>query len=157
MRLIDIPRHPAGAAASQGGKFAPRQRSYDELELRVPVSLDIFREQKELGTALNSFTTVYGTPLSSEKKAALTELTRHVTEQSWEEAHGTLLTPSITLWQAVIRHTNYSVTALPANPGDYNGFNPFQQTDREQTRWPHLPSPDEVRYAILATRASAGA
>ena len=157
MHTIDIPRHPAGTTASRGGKFAPRKRITDGLELRQPVSLDIFREQKELSTALNGLITVFDTPLSEGTKARLSKLTKIVTERSWADARGILLTPDTTLWQAIIRHTNYSVTALPVNAGDYNGFNPFQQADRAQTSRLELPNPDEVRYAIIATHALASA
>lgn len=152
---MDIPRQHRGAPASRGGQFAHRARTDADTELGTVTSLDDFRNHRTLNAALNSFITSYGAPLSDSARARLIALTEQVTVERWEDGYSIMLTPDTTLWQALLRHTNYSVTSA-GSPSDYNGHTPFTPGGVSH-RWPELPTADEIRYAILATQARDGA
>tara|TARA_R110002051_G_scaffold60546_9_gene110895 strand:- start:7468 stop:7872 length:405 start_codon:yes stop_codon:yes gene_type:complete len=133
--MTDIPRISAGHPA--GGQFRSLNRPEAALSLTPALSE---HEQKRLDRSLFRARNALGNPLSTEARARLVAVATEPNENTWEHAYALVLAPRAahTLWQAVLRHTEYPVMARPSG-----------------TAWSEIPTRQQIMLALdLATRDS---
>jgi hypothetical protein len=79
----------------------------------------------ELMQALDDGGNMFGA-LPSDIRVRLFAVLDTPTEQTWNDAHSIVVAPTgfigITLWQALLRHTDYAVTRGPSDGGPWSAI-----------------------------------
>jgi hypothetical protein len=100
------------------------------------------QDSLELMAMLDNGRTLLGHELTADARARLFALVDNVTQETWANARGIILRePMTTLWQALLRHTDYDVYTGPRHAAG------------ESPAWPKLPTSAQVLEAIRATLA----
>lgn len=78
-------------------------------------------------------------PLSPEIRARLYAVVDKPNQETWADAHTIIISGMTTLWQALLKHTDYDVTSGPS----------YAQGEAPGP-WPKLPTSDQMLIAIRA-------
>lgn len=107
--------------------------------------LAAYRELRLIDSALDACTNVFGEPVPAFARRLVRDLIQHPCEELWDAAHGVSLSREVTLWQALLAHTEYDVTAGPRQVVTEGGEGPTIC----RTPWAAVPTASQVRRAIL--------
>lgn len=145
---MSAPRVPAGTTS--GGRWAAHARTEADSCLPALVYLSARRDKQRLDEALDRCSNLFG-PISKTSRQLILDFVDQPSEETWADAHGVLITPETTLWQAVLEHTDYGVDAGPRSEVTDPGFPPFRPAVVEAVEpWRGVPRPSQVRTAIAA-------
>ena len=116
-------------------------------DLATVTSLDDFRVRSALGRATN----MMGQPIGDAKLQGILDYLDDPTEDRWEEIKGTMITPSSTLWQETLRHTDYDVTTGTVTRIVDEGFPPFRPAATERVSgFTSIPKAEQISAAVIA-------
>ena len=110
-----------------------------------PVDLVDYRRRAELERLLGECRTVFGAALGRTARGLIRAAALTPGDDVWDEAHGVLVAPGVTLWEAVLMHTDYDVRVSPtfvARTTERGGI----RIDR--TPWADVPSGEQVVTAL---------
>lgn len=85
--------------------------------------------------ALDNGANLFGS-LRPEIRARLYAVVKNPSQETWNDANGIILSDFTTLWQALLRHTDFDVTSGPAHGTG------------ERPPWPKLPTRAQLLQAI---------
>ena len=104
-----------------------------------------YRELRLIDSALDACTNALGDPMPPFARRLVLDLIQRPCEELWDAAHGVSLSRSVTLWQALLQHTEYGVTAGPRQIATAGDGTPTIT----RTPWAAVPTASQVRRAVL--------
>ena len=120
------------------------------LHTPVPAELVVlgdYRRRAEVETLIARCRTSFGAPLSAIAKSLVRAACIHPDDAAWDEAHGVIVTPNVTLWEAVLAHTDYDVWMSPRFVAQLLPSGTIRTTRAE---WSAIPTGDQVVAALRA-------
>ena len=118
----------------------------------VPVVLSDYRHRAEVEAVISQCRTSFGAPLSGIAQGLLRTACTHPDDAAWDEAHGIIVSPNITLWEAVLAHTDYDVWMSPRYVASSLPNGAILTT---RTEWMAVPTGEQVIAALRAVHFGA--
>jgi hypothetical protein len=122
----------------------------------APIVLSDYRLRSDVGHLIELCRNSLGLPLGVWARGLLIDVcTTPPHDTSWDEAHGVIIAPDLSLWEAVLTYTDYDVTASPHYVARVL---PDGSIRMERTRWSAVPTSEQVVATLRALHGtSAGA
>lgn len=89
--------------------------------------------------------TMLGEPLRPFAREALLEVVAHPDDESWDVAHAVYIAPCLTLWEALLRHTDYDIRV---GPRFIASVSPAGHVSIRRTPWAQVPTSAQIVTAL---------
>ncbi len=121
--------------------------------LQAPIKLDDFRQRSEVERLIDRCRTSFGAPLGTVTRGLIRRAIFAPGDESWDEAHGVIVVPNVTLWEAVLMYSDYHVMASPRMIAQQSGDD---RVEIVRSHWSAIPDYDQIVTSLRRLLKEAG-